>query len=73
LEHEWIIFHVRYAIILPIDELIFLNMVQTTNQLNPWDRWELTPKLRILLKIMGENRGLKSLNRKHMWDMWELT
>jgi hypothetical protein len=32
LEHEfYFLFHILYGIILPIDELIFFNMVETTN------------------------------------------
>ena len=32
LEYEWIIFHNIWVVILPIDELIFVKMVKTTNQ-----------------------------------------
>ena len=37
LEHDWIIFHfvsgILWAVILPIDELIFFKMVKTTDQI----------------------------------------
>ena len=57
----WIIFHNMWDVILPIDELIFFEMVKTTNQFFVF----------IPSGSLQQNEGCHPSHPKEWWDWWD--